>query len=73
MHTNKARLAVNNHTGIRRNGGFAIGKFIECINGNIGRDAGSQVYLYLYIGCGIIRYFFDLDLAGIVCFYNGVD
>ena len=69
----KHRLLSLNHTGIGRNRNFTIGKSIQCINGNIRRNARSKVNGDLYFSSRIIRNFFDFYFACIIGFNDAIN
>ena len=72
-HTEKFRLVAHNHTSIRRDAGFAIGKGIQRIDGDVGRHPWRQLDFDFYIAGCIVDYLFDFDFVGFAGLYNRFD
>ena len=73
INTQKLRAVGNNYTRVWRNRNFTIGKRIQSINGNIGRNTWCQVNLNFNILGRIVDYLFNFDFATVVGFQNRIN
>ena len=69
----KARLVLLDYAGIGRNGNLTVGKCVQCIDCNIGRNARLKFYQNFGIFGGVVVNFPDFYLVLLVGFQYGVD
>ena len=66
-------FVVIDYTTVGRDGDFTIGKSVECVNGFIGRDIGTQVDQDFNIFGGIVVDSLDFNLALFAGLDDGVN
>jgi hypothetical protein len=69
----EVRFIVINHTTIRRDADFTVGKSIKGVNRLIGRDSGCEVNKDFNLLCSIIIDFTNLYLVPFVGFEDGIN
>ena len=69
----ECRLVVHDYAGVGCDGGFTVGKCIECVYGLVRRHVGRQVDEDIHLVGGDVVYLLELDLALVLGIHNGLD
>ena len=67
------RLVINDDAGIGRNAYLTVCEGIKGIDGNVGRLPRGQLYQYFHVFSRVVHHFFNLDLAFVIGFDDGVN
>src|SRR5580693_1281847 len=73
LDAHEAGLLVYDHARIGTDAHLAVGKGVECVGGNVRRNAGGQFDGNFDLGGGIIFDFAHLDLSLVVRFQYRID
>ena len=72
-HGEELRLVVGDDAAVGRDVDLAVGEGVEGVKGLVGRDAGSEMHLYLHLGGGVVVHLARLDLAFLYGLEDGLD